>query len=168
MEKLVLDPEEFSLEVVDGLTVKLSAFPYKTHRDLNCKERWRGRTISDILDVEFKCSKNYVEEACRDQRILLNGQLCSGNTVVRNGDIIRHEWTATEPSILLSSSQLPCILMSKPEENVIVAFKPHSLPTTPQGQFYKLNLVYLLKRPTREQARPSGCRGGSLYHESLS
>lgn len=143
-EPITLDPDEFRVDNTGEDTVSLQARPYATHRVLNCKERWRNKPLFEIFKVEFAKNFDYVENACRVGNILINENLCFPETIVNNGDVIRHIWTSEEPEFRVSKNQLPCIIFKAP--GIVVAFKPHSLPTTPQGLFFRTNLVHIVKQ----------------------
>ena len=142
-EFVCLDPDHFA--VADAATeptmFQVQAMPYRTHGDLNCKERWRGKTLGEIFSTEFGLTSKYVDE---EADIRLNGNACNSTALVRNGDVIRHEWMATEPEVLIPKAQMPQVIFRS--ANVVVVYKPHSLPTTPQGLYYKTNLVYIVKK----------------------
>jgi RluA family pseudouridine synthase len=128
----------------DGSYLTVQRKPYESHRSLNCKLRWRGKTLFEIFCTEFKLDAVYVKTACDEGRILLNKSTCEPESVVINGDVIDHRWLATEPEIFLSSSShFPHIILQ--DEHVIAAYKPHGLPTGPQGKFFYTNLVSIIK-----------------------
>ena len=144
---LLLSQEWFRLypNQNDTTSVTVETLPYLTQRTLNCKLRWRGKTIYEIFRIEFALDSSYVDSACSKSKILLNDLPCVGSQIVLNGDTIIHSWIAVEPSISFPAESLPRILEVDPLRKVIAVFKPHSLATVPQGKFFRLNLTSLVK-----------------------
>lgn len=147
LQSPLLSQEWFRLypNQIDTTTVTVETIPYLTQRTLNCKFRWRGKTLYEIFRIEFALDSSYVDYACSRSSILINDLQCVGSHIVLNGDVIIHSWLAREPSITVPSESLPQILEVDPLRKVIAAFKPHSLATVPQGKFFRLNLTTLVK-----------------------
>ncbi len=137
-ERVHINPSEFI--VSDG---SMEALPYESSRELNCKLRWRGKSVGEIFKTEFGKDHVYVKTACLNGKILVNGRMCSEESIVNNGDVLSHHWMACEPNLDIPNNQMPAIVYK--QGNLLVAYKPHSLPTTPQGVFFRTNLVYILK-----------------------
>ena len=146
LEVISIDSKEFTVISNGGMTT-ITAVPYESRRDLHCKERWREERLSEIFKIEFGLNIEYVESACSDGRIMINRNPCTASTRVRNGDTITHTWTASEPEVAFATSDpgwgMPHIVWRSP--TVVAAYKPHSLPTVPQGKFFKTNLVSILR-----------------------
>ena len=139
------EPDNFFNITANEDEVRLQAKPYESSRDLNCKLRWRQMQLADIFKVEFGKDEIYVDSACEAGRLLVNGSRCSSATVIHNGDVIHHTWIAREPAITVHADQLPRILFKSDGDTVIAAYKPHGLATVPQGQFFRTNLVSMIK-----------------------
>lgn len=142
MEPLHVDDQQFS--VAGDNVVSLSATPYTTERILNCKMRWRGKHLGEIFLTEFSLDNDYVSRLCADGNILVNNASCDASTVIENGDQIVHKWTAVEPVVQFPRNQWPCVIWKG--DHAVAVFKPHGLATTPQGKFFKTNLVYIVKK----------------------
>ena len=143
---IFFDPNQYHVsESGDDTVVTIQRKEYLTNRILNCKERWRNRTLSDIFSVEFAKDLTYMTSTCGQGRILVNSLACVPETIIRNGDVISHSWFSNEPPLRIPKRELPHVIWTSETRDVIVAFKPHSLPTIPQGLFYHTNLVSLVK-----------------------
>ena len=145
MRGSLLDSEWFAISTHLNECL-VETIPYNTQRVLNCKLRWIGKTIYEIFRVEFALGAQYVDAACKCSKIVLNDGPCAGSDILANGDIISHAWVAVEPCITVCPHLLPRIIQNDQYSGIIAAFKPHSLPTVPQGKFFRLNLTTLMKR----------------------
>lgn len=120
----------------------LVAIPYSTVRILNCKERWRGKGLADIFQIEFNIDGKALQIKCDTGDVLVNTKrVDSIDQKIFNGDQITHSWIATEPSI--SITHLPHILLK--DGDTLAVYKPPGLPTSPQGQYYRTNIVSLVR-----------------------
>ena len=139
----MIDTAKFTLTPTTRGSIILQAVPYITSRNLNCKKRWRERILVDIFRTEFGLTPDLVESRCRDGSIRINNSgNSSSSTVIHNGDVITHTWTATEPPVEISTS-MPKLLWKHLQ--FIGVYKPHGLPTTPQGEYFQTNLVSIVK-----------------------
>ncbi|KAH8071178.1 pseudouridine synthase [Aureococcus anophagefferens] len=72
--------------------------PYVFTYTMNCKGRWIGRRPAEIFAAEFKMNPaSYYAEALADGRILVNGELCGDDLVLKNGDVLVHRAHRHEP-----------------------------------------------------------------------
>jgi 23S rRNA-/tRNA-specific pseudouridylate synthase len=132
--------ECFELSTMGSVTT-IQALPYSSSRILNCKQRWREKTLYEIFHTEYKLDQTYVTTACLEGRIMINMNPCQYDTVIHNGDKIFHSWIAMEPPV--STKFLPHILVQSTRH--ACAYKPSGLPTVPQGKFFRTNLVSMVK-----------------------
>jgi tRNA pseudouridine32 synthase / 2,5-diamino-6-(5-phospho-D-ribitylamino)-pyrimidin-4(3H)-one deaminase len=146
MEEVALDESVF--ERTGEFRIKCR--PYATSRVLNCKERWRGRTVSDIFETEFGVSRREVTEKTERLSILINSHACLPDTKVVNGDTIFHEWMASEPELNLSA---PIRIIYR-SGDIVAVFKPHGLPTGPQGRYFMSNLTSMLRSGPEQYMQP--------------
>lgn len=135
-----IDDSKFDVRNEDGLKI-LVALPYSSNRLLNCKERWREKSLFEIFQTEFSMSRSTVDEKCFSEEITVNSRPCLPDQIIHNGDKISHSWMAQEPTVYIP--HLPHFLWKNGD--IVVAYKPSGLPTAPQGQYFRTNLVSLVR-----------------------
>lgn len=114
--------------------------PYETTKEVNVKERWRGRALEAVLAEEFALSAAYVREAAAARRLLVNRHACQAEDILENGDLVSHTYTVEEPPL---SSERIAVLAEN--EHLVVVQKPAGMPCHPQGKYQRASLTELLK-----------------------
>ena len=105
-------------------TVEPYVFTYVMH----AKQRWFGRTVSDVFHSEYKAHPaSYYAAALRDGRIRVNGcHVGVAAHVLKNGDRVEHLAHRHEPPVSVEGLRVVA-----EDENVVAVFKPSSLPMHP-------------------------------------
>ncbi|KAK0386640.1 hypothetical protein NLU13_6475 [Sarocladium strictum] len=107
-------------------------YTYKTY----CKERWRGRTLIEIFEAEFRDRPlEYYRHAMETGQIYVNGEKVGPDYVLINGDLICHTMHRHEPPVTAD----PVGVIHEDDE-MIVLNKPAGVPVHPAGR-YKYNSV---------------------------
>jgi len=88
-----------------------------------------------------------IQDRCASGDIRVNDAIVDPHVLVKNGDKIFYQWTAIEPNFFVTPSHdptfcLPHILHRSGD--VVAVFKPSSLPTSPQGQYFRTNLTSIV------------------------
>ncbi|KAM0473041.1 hypothetical protein ACHAPX_008406 [Trichoderma viride] len=112
--------------------VKPYHFTYNTY----CKERWRGRSLIDIFESEFRDRPvEYYRNSMVRGDIYVNGRVVGPDYVVRNGDMISHTLHRHEPPVTAEP-----IGIIHEDDDIIVINKPSGVPVHPAGR-YNFNSV---------------------------
>jgi tRNA pseudouridine32 synthase len=115
-------------------------FTYKTW----CKERWRGRSLIDIFDSEFRDRPlDYYRKAMEAGLVRINETPVGPNYIVKNGDLVSHTLHRHEPSVAAA----PIAILHEDEE-LLVINKPAGIPVHPAGR-YNYNSVLGILRAER-------------------
>lgn len=100
-------------------------FTYET----NVKERWKNRTIIDVMEAEFKTRpREYFIGAVESGVITINNQRISPNRKLGMQDVIQHTVHMHEP-------EPPEINIIAEEEDYTVVNKPAGVPCHPTGGY---------------------------------
>ena len=150
-----MDIFDSSTFTVSGLTVK--AIPYCETRVLHCKKRWIGQKPVSVLFTEFKYDVQEIPfytaaeegEARRAKFAVIRRSRSVDDSLV-DGDEIWITDVFEEPGMSLEN--FPVIFSV--DDNFIAAFKPHALPTIPQGSFRRTNLHYIVKQRFCDISQP--------------
>ena len=139
----------------------IQALPFLCRKVFSCKQRWIGRSLSQVFRDEFAWNlipeihvvnlrlKDVHEDIdyglnCEDEMILLlrnQKESCSVSEILENGDKIFFNRFIVEPEINLTD--LPYVIYE--DDSLIAAYKPHALPTLQQGTFLRTNLYSILQ-----------------------
>lgn len=112
--------------------VKPYHFTYNTY----CKERWRGRSLIDIFESEFRDRPvEYYRNSMIRGDIYVNGRVVGPDYIVRNGDMISHTLHRHEPPVTAEP-----IGIIHEDDDIIVINKPSGVPVHPAGR-YNFNSV---------------------------
>lgn len=112
--------------------VKPYHFTYNTY----CKERWRGRSLIDIFESEFRDRPvEYYRNSMVRGDIYVNGRVVGPDYIVRNGDMISHTLHRHEPPVTAEP-----IGIIHEDDDIIVINKPSGVPVHPAGR-YNFNSV---------------------------
>lgn len=120
--------------------------PYMFDFTANCKRRWIGVRVLDIVAKEFVgLSRADYERAIAQHRILINGAPIAVDRAFKEGDVLTHRVHRHEEPV--SGSALRLIPIENDDnDNVIAVDKPPSIPAHPGGRFRHLALTFLLAR----------------------
>lgn len=106
-------------------------YTYKT----NVKERWKNRSIIDILVLEFRTrNKEYFLEAIECGVITVNDKIIKPNYKLKLTDYIKHTVHMHEPEV-------EEIKIIKKEDEYIVVYKPAGVPCHPTGGYMKYSVT---------------------------
>ncbi len=112
-------------------------FEYFTY----AKERWVGKSIIDVFKREFRDRPPAYYAACiRDDLIRVNGEACSLDLVIENGDLVSHRLHRHEPPVTAEPVK---ILFD--DGAMVVVNKPASIPAHPSGRYRFNSLIEILK-----------------------
>ena len=115
---------------------------YKSVKHVNVKQRWRGKTIEEVFQTEFRYSTSDVDLACTSGNLIVNGKAAVPDQILYNGDKIDSTVTIEEPAIRPD----PIWLLAEFEaEPIAVVSKPSGIPTHSQGVYQKSSLTAILK-----------------------
>lgn len=130
---------------ISGTTVK--AIPRYETRVLHCKRRWIGSYANSVLANEFRIVKEIVPFFQAGEELSAKEATCavlrrsrSTNETLVDGDELWISQAFEEPEIFLE--EVPVVFLVS--DSFIAVFKPHGLPTTPQGPFRKTNVHFLM------------------------
>lgn len=120
--------------------------PYHWTYNTYCKERWRGRTLIDIFESEFRDRPlAYYRTSMESGAIYVNGKRVGPDYLVRNGDMVSHTLHRHEPPVTAD----PVGIIHE-DGDVIVINKPAGIPVHPAGR-YKFNSVTEIMKAERGQ-----------------
>ncbi|KAI0387043.1 pseudouridine synthase [Hypomontagnella monticulosa] len=112
-------------------------FTYKTW----CKERWRGRTLIDVFESEFRDRPlAYYKNAMETGQICVNGKPTSPDHVLKNGELVSHTIHRHEPPVTADS-----VGVLHEDEDMIVINKPSGMPVHPAGRYNFNSVIEIMK-----------------------
>ncbi|KAL3617578.1 hypothetical protein CASFOL_037899 [Castilleja foliolosa] len=115
--------------------------PYYFEFIANAKHRWAGKTIVDLFVDEFKGrDREYYVSAVEAGRIKVDGQIVPISYAVKTSQKISHFVHRHEPPVMARDVQ---ILHSEPD--VVIVYKPASVPVHSCGQYRKNTVVGILE-----------------------
>ncbi|KAI0842529.1 pseudouridine synthase [Hypoxylon sp. FL0890] len=115
-------------------------FTYKTW----CKQRWRGRTLLDVFESEFRDRPlAYYKKAMETGQIRVNGKPTSPDHILKNGELVSHTIHRHEPPVTAD----PIGILHE-DDDMIVINKPSGIPVHPAGR-YNFNSVIEIMRAER-------------------
>lgn len=120
--------------IIDGKFRKVTPyyFTYLTY----CKLRWRDRKLIDIFSDEFRLkTREYYERTINDGKVTLNDKVATIDSVMRNGDLMKHRLHRHEPPV--SSDPIEVVFE---DDEIMVIDKPSGIPAHPTGR-YRYNSV---------------------------
>lgn len=132
------DPWPRPYYVEGGLKrVKPYHFTYSTW----CKERWRGRTLIEIFESEFRDRPlAYYRNAMEGGEVAVNGKTVGPDYVLKNGDCITHTLHRHEPPITAD----PIAILHE-DNDMIVLNKPSGVPVHPSGRYNYNSITEIMK-----------------------
>ncbi|KAJ4423637.1 DRAP deaminase [Gnomoniopsis sp. IMI 355080] len=132
------DPWPRPYYVEGGLKrVKPYHFTYSTW----CKERWRGRSLIEIFESEFRDRPlAYYRAAMEGGEVAVNGKTVGPDYVLKNGDCITHTLHRHEPPITAE----PIAILHE-DNDMIVLNKPSGVPVHPSGRYNYNSITEIMK-----------------------
>lgn len=134
------DQDEDTEYIIDGKfrRTKPYYFTYTTY----CKLRWRGKTLAEVFSTEFRLySESYYMNALNSGSVTLNGEKAGKDTVLKNGDYIRHRIHRHEPPV--SSKDIKIVYQ---DDKIVVIDKPSGIPVHPTGRYRHNTVTFILKK----------------------
>jgi RluA family pseudouridine synthase len=123
------------------------ARPYMHAFTANCKQRWVGESVLEVLVREFVgLSRADFERAIAQRRVLLSGQPVVPERVFRDGDVLSHVTHRHEAPVVGTPLRLLPHADADGAAAVIAVDKPPSIPVHPGGRYRHLSLTFLLAR----------------------
>lgn len=124
-------------------------FTYRTY----CKERWRGRSLIEIFEAEFRDRPlEYYRNAMETGQIYINGQKVGPDYLVENGDLICHTMHRHEPPVTAD----PVGVIHEDEE-MIVLNKPAGVPVHPAGRYNFNSVIQIMMADRGPDFMPYPC-----------
>lgn len=124
--------------VEDGLKrVKPYYYTYATW----CKERWRGRSLIEIFESEFRDRPlAYYRRAMVGGEVAVNDKTVGPDYVLKNGDCITHTLHRHEPPVTAD----PIAILHE-DNDMIVLNKPSGVPVHPSGRYNYNSITEIMK-----------------------
>lgn len=115
--------------------------PYHFTYQTWCKERWRGRTLIEIFESEFRDRPlEYYRNAMEGGEVAVNLETVGPNYVLQNGDCITHTLHRHEPPITAD----PIAILHE-DSDMIVLNKPSGVPVHPSGRYNFNSITEIMK-----------------------
>ncbi|CAN6625422.1 bifunctional protein Rib2p [Trichomonascus vanleenenianus] len=106
-----------------------------------CKQRWRDRKLMDIFTTEFRDKDEaYYRKAIAEGQVYVNDKKADLNTVLRNGEKMRHRTHKHEPPV--TSREVKIV---HEDDELVVIDKPSGMPVHPTGRYRFNTAVMILK-----------------------
>lgn len=129
--------------------VKPYHFTYNTY----CKERWRGRSLIDIFESEFRDRPvEYYHSSMIRGDIYVNGRVVGPDYIVRNGDMISHTLHRHEPPVTAEP-----IGIIHEDDDIIVINKPSGVPVHPAGRYNFNSVIEIMVAERGRDFMPYPC-----------
>ncbi|EHK44530.1 hypothetical protein TRIATDRAFT_293719 [Trichoderma atroviride IMI 206040] len=129
--------------------VKPYHFTYNTY----CKERWRGRSLIDIFESEFRDRPvEYYRNSMVRGDIYVNGRVVGPDYIVRNGDMISHTLHRHEPPVTAEP-----IGIIHEDADIIVINKPSGVPVHPAGRYNFNSVIEIMVAERGRDFLPHPC-----------
>lgn len=104
-----------------------------------CKLRWRDRKLLDIFTSEFRDKEeSYYRRAIQGGQVYVNDKQADLDTVVRNGEQIRHRTHKHEPPVPAKD-----IKIVHQDDELVVIDKPSGIPVCADPR-YRIAYIYIL------------------------
>lgn len=104
-----------------------------------CKMRWRDRKLLDIFTSEFRDKEeSYYRRAIQGGQVYVNDKQADLDTVVRNGEQIRHRTHKHEPPVPSKD-----IKIVHQDDELVVIDKPSGIPVCPYLLCHTLHIFVL-------------------------
>lgn len=120
--------------VIDGPLRRITPY-YFTYQTF-CKLRWRDRNLFEVFCNEFRDrDQDYYRKTIASGSVYLNDEPANLESIIRNGDCIRHKIHRHEPPV----TSRPIKVVYE-DENILVIDKPGGIPVHPTGR-YRFNTI---------------------------
>ncbi|PNY25259.1 Pseudouridine synthase [Tolypocladium capitatum] len=127
--------------------------PYHWTYNTYCKERWRGRTLIDIFESEFRDRPaEYYRNSMERGDIYVNGKQVGPDYAVRNGDLVSHTMHRHEPPVTAD----PVGIIHE-DDDMIVINKPSGVPVHPAGRYKFNSVIEIMKADRGKEFIPYPC-----------
>ncbi|KAG5913168.1 hypothetical protein E4U42_001395 [Claviceps africana] len=127
--------------------------PYHWTYNTYCKERWRGRTLIDIFESEFRDRPAaYYRRTMEKGDIFVNGRRVGPDYVLRNGNLISHTMHRHEPPVTADP-----VAVIHEDEDMIVINKPSGVPVHPAGRYMFNSVLEIMKADRGQHFVPHPC-----------
>ncbi|KOS20071.1 Uncharacterized protein ESCO_005759 [Escovopsis weberi] len=127
--------------------------PYHFTYNTYCKERWRGRTLIDIFESEFRDRPvEYYRSSMTSGEIYVNGRRVGPEYIVRNGDMISHTLHRHEPPVTADP-----VAVIHEDDDMIVINKPSGVPVHPAGRYNFNSVVEIMRAERGRHFLPHPC-----------
>ncbi|KAG6001176.1 hypothetical protein E4U21_004634 [Claviceps maximensis] len=127
--------------------------PYHWTYNTYCKERWRGRTLIDIFESEFRDRPaEYYRQTMEKGDIYVNSRRVGPDYVIRNGDLISHTMHRHEPPVTAE----PVGIIHE-DNDMIVINKPSGVPVHPAGRYMFNSVLEIMKADRGQHFVPYPC-----------
>jgi tRNA pseudouridine synthase 9 len=127
--------------------------PYYWTYNTFAKGRWLGRPLLDIFACEMRDRTHaYYKGAIEAGLITINGEIAGPDTIVRNGDMIRHVQHRHEPPV--SPTEVGIVAEN---DELLVINKPAGVPVHPAGRFFFNSVMELLRAERGASFIPRPC-----------
>lgn len=144
------DPWPRPYYVEDGLR---RVVPYHYTYNTWCKERWRGRKLMEIFEVEFRDRPaEYYRNAVETGLVVVNGKAVGPEHILKNGDLISHTTHRHEPPVTAEP-----IRVIHEDNDLIVINKPSGVPVHPAGRYNYNSVVEIIKSERGPGFLPRPC-----------
>lgn len=115
--------------------------PYFKEFQANCKHRWLGRRVVDVLADEFNAyNHDYWVAAAKDGRLRINGAQFDPEYCFNHMDTLVHTVHRHEPPVRY---EVEIVHLG---DDMLVVNKPASVPVHPCGRYQFNSIVHLLAR----------------------
>lgn len=105
------------------------------------KKRWIGKTILEVLSLEFKTNtQDYYRKAIKDKNILINNKECFPDDKLKDGMFLIHRETIVEEPVTAKNIEI-----ISEEKDFIVVDKPFGMVVHPAGRYRFNTLTEILK-----------------------
>lgn len=127
--------------------------PYHWTYNTYCKERWRGRSLIDIFESEFRDRPAaYYRKTMEKGDIYVNGRRVGPDYVIRNGDLISHTMHRHEPPVTAEP-----VAVIHEDNDMIVINKPSGVPVHPAGRYHFNSVLEIMKADRGQHFVPYPC-----------
>lgn len=115
--------------------------PYFYTYNTWCKERWRGRSLFDVFESEFRDRPvEYYRAAMESGQVAVNGKTVGPDYILKNGDLISHTTHRHEPPVTAEP-----IGIIHEDDDMVVINKPSGVPVHPAGRYNFNSVVEIMK-----------------------
>ncbi|KAK0614962.1 pseudouridine synthase [Bombardia bombarda] len=127
--------------------------PYHFTYNTWVKERWRGRTLFDVFESEFRDRPvDYYLAAMESGLVAVNGKTVGPHYILKNGDLVSHTTHRHEPPVTAEP-----ILIIHEDDNMMVINKPSGVPVHPAGRYNYNSVVEIIKSERGPDYLPRPC-----------